>query len=154
MGPKTLEVCHTLQNIFPPVSYNHEVCSSYTQIRRCFLFNVKFSSLLGIYTGTLSCIVKLADEVCARRTKRVGDIKQFCNSRRSQKCCSLVYPFKNILGVSQPFVWDMSPKCIDREGLGDAAQGLGKRRSSNNISHATTFFLRIPLTLPNSFFQA
>ena len=28
---------------------------------------------LGIYTGTLSCIVKLPDEVCASHTKRVGE---------------------------------------------------------------------------------
>ena len=42
-----------LANIFPPVSqtYNHEVCSSFTQIGECFVF-------LGIYTLTLSCIVK------------------------------------------------------------------------------------------------
>ena len=58
VGPKTLQICHTLQNIFPPVSwtYNHEVCSAYTQIRRCFVFNVEFSSFLGIYAGTLSSI--------------------------------------------------------------------------------------------------
>ena len=30
-------------------------------------------------------------------------------------------------GVSQPFVSDTSPKCIDEEGLGpDAVHGLGK----------------------------
>ena len=39
------------------------------------MFNVKFSSFLGIYTGTLSCIVKPPDEVCASHTKRVGDNK-------------------------------------------------------------------------------
>ena len=29
----------------------------------------------GIYTGTLSCIVKLPDEVCASHTKRVEENK-------------------------------------------------------------------------------
>ena len=55
VGPKTLQICHTLQNIFPPVSwtYNHEVCSSYRQIWRCFVFNVEFSSFVSIYIGTL-----------------------------------------------------------------------------------------------------
>ena len=54
---------------------------------------------LGIYTGTLSCIVKLPDEVCASHTKRVGENKSFYNSRSSQKCCSLVYPFKSIFNL-------------------------------------------------------
>ena len=69
-----MQIFHTLQNIFPPVSYtyNHEVCSSYTQIRKCFVFNVKFSSFLSIFTGNFSCIVKLPREVCASHTKRVG----------------------------------------------------------------------------------
>ena len=49
---------------------------------------------LGIKTGTLSCIVKLPDEVCANHTKRVGENKRFYNLRSSQRCCSLVYPFK------------------------------------------------------------
>ena len=62
------------------------------------MFNEKFKSFLGIYIGTLSCIVKLPVEVCASHTKRVGDNKTVLyNSRSSQKCCSLVYPFKNIL---------------------------------------------------------
>ena len=41
------------------------------------MFNVKFSSFLGMYTGTLSCIAKhpQADEVCASHTKRVGENK-------------------------------------------------------------------------------
>ena len=100
VGPKTLQISHTLQNIFAPVSYthNHEVCSSFTQMRRCFVFYVKLSSFFGIYTGTLSCVVKLPDEVRASHTKRVGD-KRIYNSRSSQKCCSLVYPFKNIFIV-------------------------------------------------------
>ena len=33
-----------------------------------------YTSLLGIYTGTLSCI-SLHDEECASHTKRVGDNK-------------------------------------------------------------------------------
>ena len=62
------------------------------------MFNEKFKSFLGIYIGTLGCIVKLPVEVCASHTKRVGDNKTVLyNSRSSQKCCSLVYPFKNIL---------------------------------------------------------
>ena len=36
---------------------------------------LEFSSFLGIYTGTLICIVKLADEVCASHTKHLGDNK-------------------------------------------------------------------------------
>ena len=36
---------------------------------------VEFSSFLVIYTGSLSRIVKLPDEVCAGHTKRVGDNK-------------------------------------------------------------------------------
>ena len=50
-------------------------------------------------------MVKLQDEVCVSHTKRVGENKavfatqevrsSFCNSRSSQKCYSLVYPFKN-----------------------------------------------------------
>ena len=55
---------------------------------------------LHIYTGTLSCIVKLPDEVCASHTKRVGEDKIFYISRSLQKCCSLVYPFKIILKLS------------------------------------------------------
>ena len=55
---------------------------------------------LDIYTGTLSCIVKLPDEVCVSHTKRVGEDKIFYNSRSLQKCCSLVYPFKIILRLS------------------------------------------------------
>ena len=43
-----------------------------------------------MYTDTLSCIVKLPDEVCASHTKRVGENKKFYNSKNSQKCCSLV----------------------------------------------------------------
>ena len=34
--------------------------------------------------------------MCALVTQRAWEtIKQFYNSRGSQKCCSLVYPFKN-----------------------------------------------------------
>ena len=71
-------MCHTFQNITPPVSLScsHEVCSSHTQIRRCFVFNVKFRSFLGIYTGTISLSYSLLpDEVSASHTKRVGDNK-------------------------------------------------------------------------------
>ena len=39
------------------------------------MFNVKFSTFLGIYPGTLSCIVKLPDEVGVSHTKCVGDNK-------------------------------------------------------------------------------
>ena len=37
---------------------------------------VKLSTVLDINTGTLSCIVKLPDEVCASHTKRVGENKK------------------------------------------------------------------------------
>ena len=47
-------------------------------------FYVKLSFFLGIYTGTLSCTVKLPDEVCASHTKRVGNNKKIYNSRSSQ----------------------------------------------------------------------
>ena len=52
---------------------NPEVCSSYTHICGCFVFNVKFSLFLGIYPGTLSCIVKLPDEVGVSHTKCIED---------------------------------------------------------------------------------
>ena len=42
--------------------------------RLVFVFNVRFSSLLAIYTGTLGCTVKLP-EVCVSHTKRVRDNK-------------------------------------------------------------------------------
>ena len=61
---------------------------------------------LDIYTGTLSCIVKLPDEVFASHTKRVGEDKIFYNSRSLQKCCSLVYPFKIILKLSCSMNYD------------------------------------------------
>ena len=37
------------------------------------MFNVKFSLFLGIYPGTLSCIVKLPDEVGVSHTKCIED---------------------------------------------------------------------------------
>ena len=54
---------------------NREICNSYTQIRRCLLHNVKFKPCLGIYTGMLSCIVNLPEEVSVSLTKRVGENK-------------------------------------------------------------------------------
>ena len=35
-----------------------------------------------IYIGTLSCIVKLPDEVCASHTKRVGENKSFLQLKK------------------------------------------------------------------------
>ena len=49
-----------------------------------------FSFYVDIYTGHLSCIVKLPDEVCVGHTKRVGENKSFYNCKSSQTCCSLV----------------------------------------------------------------
>ena len=40
------------------------------------LNSVRFYLGIYIYTGTLSYIVKLPDEVCASHTKRVGDNKK------------------------------------------------------------------------------
>ena len=37
---------------------------------------------LGIYTGTLSCIVKLPDEVCASHTKCAGENKSFLQLKK------------------------------------------------------------------------
>ena len=56
------------------------------------MFNVKFSSFLGIYTGSLSCTVKLPNEVCASHTKRVGDDKTILQFKEEvrKKCYSLV----------------------------------------------------------------
>ena len=48
-------------------------------IRRCVLTECKLLYELGIYTGTLCCIVKLPDEVCVSHTKRVGEIKKLFN---------------------------------------------------------------------------
>ena len=45
------------------------------------MFNVKFSSFLGTYTGILSCIVKLPDEMCVSHTKRIGDKKTVFNTQ-------------------------------------------------------------------------
>ena len=53
------------------------------------MFYVKLSSFLGIYTGTLSCIAKLPNELCASHTKRAGD-KRFAEVLRTG------FPFKNI----------------------------------------------------------
>ena len=70
-----LQLCHTWRNISPPVyqMYNHEVCTYYTQIRQVFCGQCKIQFILGMYTGTLRCIVKLPDEVWVRHTKQVGD---------------------------------------------------------------------------------
>ena len=46
------------------------------------MFNVKFSSFLGLYTGTLSCIVKLPDDVFASHAKDVGDNKTILQLKR------------------------------------------------------------------------
>ena len=40
---------------------------------------------LGIYTGTLSCIVKLPDEVCASHTKREGENKSFLQLKKVRR---------------------------------------------------------------------
>ena len=60
------------------------------------MFNVKFSSFLGIYTGTLSCIVKLPDEVCASHTKRVGDNKTILQLKNFAEALFTGLSFKNI----------------------------------------------------------
>ena len=78
MGPKTIAIMSHLAKCFLGV-----VTTSFAIPRRksvgvlCFVFNLKSSSFLGIYTqsGTLSCTVKHPDEVCASHTKSVGDNK-------------------------------------------------------------------------------
>ena len=60
------------------------------------MFNVKFSSCLGIYTGTLSCIVKPPDEVCASHTKRVGDNKTILQLKNFAEALFTGLSFKNI----------------------------------------------------------
>ena len=50
------------------------------------MFNAK-SSFLGIYKSTVSCIVKLLDEVCASHTERLRDNKgRFPKSRNFSTC--------------------------------------------------------------------
>ena len=46
---------------------------------------LEFSSFLGIYTVTLICIVKLADEVCASHTKHVGVSKTILQLKKLTK---------------------------------------------------------------------
>ena len=46
---------------------------------------LEFSSFLGIYTVTLICIVKLADEVCASHTKHVGVNKTILQLKKLTK---------------------------------------------------------------------
>ena len=70
------------------------------------MFNVKFSSFLGIYTGTLSCIVKLPDEVCASHTKRVGDNKTILQLKNFAEALFTGLSFKNntsLKGVKKGF---------------------------------------------------
>ena len=38
--------------------------------------------VLGIYTGTHSCIVKLPDEVCGSHRKRVGENESFLQLKK------------------------------------------------------------------------
>lgn len=64
------------------------------------MFNVKFSLFLGIYPGTLSCIVKLPDEVGISHTKCVGDkYKTILQLEKLSAAHCMVYPFKNILTI-------------------------------------------------------
>ena len=46
---------------------------------------LEFSSFLGIYTVTLICIVKLADEVCASHTQHVGVNKTILQLKKLTK---------------------------------------------------------------------
>ena len=75
-----MQLCHTLQNICPPLFPRRITTSFAVPVRKSvgvlwFVFNLKFRSFLGIYTqsGTLSCTVKRPDEVCVSHTKSVGD---------------------------------------------------------------------------------
>ena len=52
---------------------------------------------LGIYTGTLSCIVKLPDEACASHTKHVGENKSFLQFKKFAEVLLTVYLIKIIL---------------------------------------------------------
>ena len=64
------------------------------------MFNVKFSLFLGIYPGTLSCIVKLPDEVGISHTKCVGDkYKTILQLEKLSAAHCMVYPFKNIFKI-------------------------------------------------------
>ena len=92
---------HLAKYLSAPVSqpYNHEFCSSYTQIRRYTAFCVQFKiQIVFRYICTVRYSQLYCKMKCALVTRKAqGTIKQFYNSKRSQKCCSLVYPFKNIL---------------------------------------------------------
>ena len=75
------------------------------QIRRCFVY-------LGIYTGTLSCIVKLPDEVCASHTKRVGKNKSFLQLKKFAEVLLTGYPFKiNLYIIFSNFTFLASFPC-------------------------------------------
>ena len=71
------------------------------------MFNVKFSLFLGIYPGTLSCIVKLPDEVGISHTKCVGDkYKTILQLEKLSAAHCMVYPFKIFLKYSVIVITD------------------------------------------------
>ena len=47
-----------------------------------FCGQCKIQFILGMYTGTLRCIVKLPDEVWARHMKQVGDNETILQLKR------------------------------------------------------------------------
>ena len=75
VGPKkylTYDLQQTVQSKSGNIWLISFLIRAWLQLKVVLKFYVKLSSFLGIFTGTLSCIVKLPDEVCAGHTKCVG----------------------------------------------------------------------------------
>ena len=50
-------------------------------------------------------------------------LRHLTNSAADSNACAVCY----CLGYSGPFVWDTSPKLIDRKGLGESRTGTGQK---------------------------
>ena len=136
VGPKTLQICHTSQNIFPLVSqtYNHEVCRSFTQIGECFVF-------LGIYTLTLSCIVKFCFGTTEIEVVFYGSIYSWSMIQ--------VIGFYVTADVTQPFTLTPLNRNVIRyrPSLNKVSQRLRLK-----ISSALFYFVRYMIYDENQFF--
>ena len=64
-----------------------------------FCVQCKIHFVLGIFIGTLSCIVKLPDEVCPKHTKLSGNNKRTLQIKTLHEglLTGLSGPFRNIL---------------------------------------------------------
>ena len=90
----------------------------------------KIHFVLGIFIGTLSCIVKLPDEVCPKHTKLLGDNKTILQ----------LNTFDEVLltGLSGPFRNILYNLLAGSEGKWDIAKGLSKAGISELVPRKTT----------------